>query len=58
MSLSGERGTLAVSRFVQQSRGAALVLSAGDAAQLTAAADAIAVEGARYPKHIEKTTGL
>ena len=51
-------GTTKLSRIDENLGGAALDLSAADVAQLTAAADAIPIEGTRYPDSMEKTTGL
>ena len=51
-------GTTKLARIDENLGGAALQLSAADVAALTAAADAIPVEGARYPDAMEKTTGL
>ena len=51
-------GTTKLARIDENLGGAALHLSPQDLAALTAAADAIPVEGTRYPDAIEKTTGL
>ena len=51
-------GSTKLSRITENIGGAALDLSAATVADLTKAAAAIKVEGARYPEHIEKTTGL
>ena len=51
-------GSTKLHRIDENIGGAALHLSAADISALTAAADAIPVEGARYPDQIEKTTGL
>ncbi len=51
-------GTTKPARIAENLGGADLVLSAADVAMITAAAEAIPIEGARYPEHIERTTGL
>jgi aryl-alcohol dehydrogenase-like predicted oxidoreductase len=51
-------GSTKLARIEENIGAEAIAFSADDLARLTAAADAIPVEGARYPEHIEKTTGL
>ena len=51
-------GSTKLARIEENIGAAALNLSATDVAEITAAAAAIPIEGARYPDHIEKTTGL
>jgi aryl-alcohol dehydrogenase-like predicted oxidoreductase len=51
-------GSTKLARIVENLGGADLVLSADDVARLTAAAEAIPVEGARYSDAMERTTGL
>jgi aryl-alcohol dehydrogenase-like predicted oxidoreductase len=51
-------GSTKLARIEENIGAAAITFSTEDLARLTAAADAIPVEGARYPEHIEKTTGL
>ncbi len=51
-------GSTRLARIEENIGAEAITFSADDLASLTAAADAIPVEGARYPEHIEKTTGL
>ena len=51
-------GTTKLSRIEENNGGAELKLSAADLEALTKASEAIKIEGARYPEHIEKTTGL
>ena len=51
-------GSTKLHRIEENIGGEALHLSSADVAALSAAADAIPVEGARYPEHIEKATGL
>ncbi len=51
-------GSTRLSRIEENLGGAGLSLTAAEIAALTAAADAIGVEGARYPEHIERATGL
>jgi aryl-alcohol dehydrogenase-like predicted oxidoreductase len=51
-------GTTKLARIAENLGGEALQLSAEDLARLTAAADAIPIEGARYPAHVEAATGL
>jgi len=51
-------GTTKLARIEENLGGAALELSMEDVTRLTAAADAIPIAGARYPAHIEATTGL
>lgn len=51
-------GSTKLERIEENLGGERLQLSAAEIAALTEAADRIGVEGARYPDHIEKTTGL
>lgn len=51
-------GTTKLHRLKENIGGAALQLTAEQLASITAAAEAIPVEGARYPEHIEKMTGI
>ncbi len=51
-------GTTKLARIEENLGGESLTLSPDDVARLTAAAAAIPIEGARYPEHIERTTGL
>ena len=51
-------GSTKLSRIVENNGAADLHLPADLVASLTLAAAAIPIEGARYPDHIEKTTGL
>jgi aryl-alcohol dehydrogenase-like predicted oxidoreductase len=51
-------GSTKLPRIEENIGAEAITFSPADLARLTAAADAIPVEGARYPEHIEKTTGL
>ena len=51
-------GSTKLSRIEENIGGAALALTAAEVAGIRAAAEAIHIEGARYPEHIEKTTGL
>jgi aryl-alcohol dehydrogenase-like predicted oxidoreductase len=51
-------GTTKLHRLEENIGAAAVELSAEDLAQIEGAAAAIKVEGARYPEHIEKMTGL
>jgi aryl-alcohol dehydrogenase-like predicted oxidoreductase len=51
-------GSTKPARIVENIGGAALHLTAEEVASLTAAAEALPVEGDRYPPHIEQTTGL
>jgi len=51
-------GTTKLSRIEENIGAATLALTADEQASIRAAAEAIKIEGARYPEHIEKTTGL
>jgi aryl-alcohol dehydrogenase-like predicted oxidoreductase len=51
-------GTTKLHRLEENIGAAAIVLSADDLEQIESAASKIEVEGARYPEHIEKMTGL
>jgi aryl-alcohol dehydrogenase-like predicted oxidoreductase len=51
-------GTTKLHRLEENNGAAAIELSAGDLEQIEGAAAQIKVEGARYPEHIEKMTGL
>jgi aryl-alcohol dehydrogenase-like predicted oxidoreductase len=51
-------GSTKLSRIEENIGAEVISLSPADLARLTAAADAIPIEGARYPEQIEKTTGL
>lgn len=51
-------GTTKLARIEENLAGESLVLSPADVARLPEAAAAIPIEGARYPEHIERTTGL
>ena len=51
-------GTTKLNRIEENIGGEGLVLGPEGVARLTAAAEAIPIEGARYPAHIEATTGL
>ena len=51
-------GTTKLHRLEENIGAAALELSAGDLMQIEKAAAQITVQGARYPEHIEKMTGL
>lgn len=51
-------GTTKLHRLEENIGAVAIELSAGDLAQIESAASKIAVQGARYPEHIEKMTGL
>ena len=51
-------GTTKIHRLEENNGAAALELSKEDLAQIEGAAAAIRIEGARYPEHIEKMTGL
>lgn len=51
-------GSTKLARIVENNGAADLVLTAEEVAALTAAAEAIRIEGARYPEAIERTTGL
>jgi aryl-alcohol dehydrogenase-like predicted oxidoreductase len=51
-------GTTKLHRLEENIGSAALELSADDLKQIDDAASKITVEGARYPEHIEKMTGL
>jgi aryl-alcohol dehydrogenase-like predicted oxidoreductase len=51
-------GTTKLHRLEENIGAASLELSAGDLQQIETAASKIKVEGARYPEHIEKMTGL
>ena len=50
-------GTTKLRRLEENLGGAALHLSAGDLAEIDAAAAAISIEGARYPEHLMKLVG-
>jgi len=51
-------GTTKVARLEENIGAAAVELSAEDLRDIESTASAITVEGARYPEHIEKMTGL
>lgn len=51
-------GSTKLARIVENNGGADLELTQADVAALTAAAEAIRIEGARYPEAIERSTGL
>jgi aryl-alcohol dehydrogenase-like predicted oxidoreductase len=51
-------GTTKLHRLEENIEAAALVLSAKDLDRIESAAAKVTVEGARYPEHIEKMTGL
>lgn len=51
-------GSTRSERIAENIGGAALVLTETDVTAIRQAAEAITVEGARYPAHIERTTGL
>ena len=51
-------GSTKLARISENAGGAALALTPAEVADITVAAAAIPIEGARYPDHIEKTTGL
>jgi len=51
-------GTTKLHRLEENNGAAALALSKEDLSQIESAAAAIRIEGARYPEHIEKMTGL
>jgi aryl-alcohol dehydrogenase-like predicted oxidoreductase len=51
-------GTTKLHRLEENIGAVSLDLSAADLAQIEAAAGQITIEGARYPEHIEKMTGL
>ena len=51
-------GTTKLHRLEENIGAAAVELSAGDLQQIESAAAEIKVQGARYPEHIEKMTGL
>ena len=51
-------GTTKVERLDENLGAASLALSAADLAEIRRAADAIKIEGARYPENIEKMSGL
>ncbi len=51
-------GTTKLHRLDENIGAAAIELSAGDLEQIEIAASKITVQGARYPEHIEKMTGL
>jgi len=51
-------GTTKLHRLAENNGAAALELTPGDMAQITAAATKIKVTGARYPENLEKMTGL
>lgn len=51
-------GSTKAGRIAENLAAADLVLTQDDIAALTKAAEAIAIEGARYPEAIERTTGL
>jgi aryl-alcohol dehydrogenase-like predicted oxidoreductase len=51
-------GTTKLHRLEENLGAAAIELSAADLAQIESAAAKIPVEGARYPEHLEKMTGL
>ena len=50
-------GTTKLTRMEENNGAAALVLSAAEIAEIESAAAAIAIQGARYPEHIEQMTG-
>lgn len=51
-------GTTKLHRLAENNGATLLELSAAEVAEITTAAAAIEIEGARYPDHIEKMTGL
>lgn len=51
-------GTTKLARLEENLAAAELALSPADVTAITAAAEQITVTGARYPEHIERTTGL
>jgi aryl-alcohol dehydrogenase-like predicted oxidoreductase len=51
-------GTTKLHRLEENNGAAAIELSADDLAQIEAAAAHIKIQGARYPEHLEKMTGL
>jgi aryl-alcohol dehydrogenase-like predicted oxidoreductase len=51
-------GTTKLHRLEENIGAVAIELSAEDLRQIESAASKITVEGARYPEHIEKMTGL
>ncbi len=51
-------GTTKLARIAENIGGENLSLTAVEVARLTAAAEAIPIEGARYPEQMERTTGL
>ena len=51
-------GTTKIHRLEENVGAVAIELSADDLQQIESAASKIKVEGARYPEHIEKMTGL
>ena len=51
-------GTTKLHRLEENLGAAAIVLSPGDLREITDAAAAIRIEGARYPEHLEKRVGL
>jgi len=51
-------GTTKPSRLEENLGAAAIALTAGDLREIEGAAAQIAIEGARYPEHLEKRTGL
>ena len=51
-------GTTKLNRLTENNGAAQIQLSAGDLKAIENAASKIEVLGARYPEHLEKTTGL
>ncbi len=51
-------GTTRLARLAENNAAVALELTAAEVAELTTATEAISIDGARYPEHIEKMTGL
>ena len=51
-------GTTKLERIEENNGGADLDLSPADVAGITAAAESIRIEGARYPETMERMTGL
>ena len=51
-------GTTKLARLEENIGAAAVELTPADLSEIEAAASAITVQGARYPEHIEKMTGL
>jgi aryl-alcohol dehydrogenase-like predicted oxidoreductase len=51
-------GTTKIHRLEENVGAVSIELSKGDLEQIESAASKIKIEGARYPEHIEKMTGL